>query len=294
MSTVPQSRPPGAWWLPPEKRPNIDHIVIDDGAPVDGMYSERQMRLLAEPLHTSWPGPGEGRSFLALVNVGMFFDVNKPPLVPDMMLSLDVAAGDPRKKENNSYFYWVMGKPPDAVVEIVSNREGGELTSKLKAYPKRDVPYYIVWDPLRYLSDQPLQCFVNVNRKYKPCEPWFSEIGLGLTVWRGVYEGMKGDWLRWVDAEGELIPTGGERAEQERQRAEEEAQRAEEEKERAAEAKSQARRERRRADQEKARAEEEKARADQHKSQAERAKARADALAAKLRALEVDPDKNGA
>jgi hypothetical protein len=42
-----------------------------------------------------------------------------------------------------------------------------------------------------------------------------------------VYENKKDIWLRWCDREGNLILTGGERAEQERHRAEQEHQRAE-------------------------------------------------------------------
>src|SRR5271156_6196248 len=76
--------------LPPEDQPCLDHIVIEDGKPVDGIFSERQMRLLAEALYGSWAGPGEGRTFVALVNVGLFFSTDQPPLVPDVMLSLDV------------------------------------------------------------------------------------------------------------------------------------------------------------------------------------------------------------
>ena len=70
--------------------PNIDHLITEDDTPVDNIFSEKQQRLLTEPLFSSWEGPGEGRSFLALANVGLFHDVHEPPLVPDVMLSLDV------------------------------------------------------------------------------------------------------------------------------------------------------------------------------------------------------------
>ena len=39
---------------------------------------------------------------------------------------------------------------------------------------------------------------------------------LGLTWWDGEFEGRQDTWLRWTDAEGNLIPTGKERAELER------------------------------------------------------------------------------
>ncbi|MCS7047310.1 MAG: hypothetical protein NZO58_13205 [Gemmataceae bacterium] len=36
----------------PEVVPNLDEYQIDDGAPVDGIYSEKQMRLLDDALRT--------------------------------------------------------------------------------------------------------------------------------------------------------------------------------------------------------------------------------------------------
>jgi len=49
---------------------------------------------------------------------------------------------------------------------------------------------------------------------------------LGLTLWEGGFEGKHNTWLRWTNEHGGLIPTGKERAEQERQRATQEHQRA--------------------------------------------------------------------
>jgi len=43
---------------------------------------------------------------------------------------------------------------------------------------------------------------------------------LGLVLWEGTFEGKHDTWLRWTDEHSVLIPTGKERAEQERLRAE--------------------------------------------------------------------------
>src|SRR5947209_19317690 len=97
--------------LDPSLLPNLDDLVTEDGAPVDNIYTEKQYRLLTEPLYSSWGGPGEGRSFLALTDVGWFHTWGQPPLVPDGLLSLDAApAGDLRTKEGRSYFQWLIGK----------------------------------------------------------------------------------------------------------------------------------------------------------------------------------------
>ncbi|NES07622.1 MAG: hypothetical protein F6K22_35475 [Okeania sp. SIO2F4] len=46
-----------------------------------------------------------------------------------------------------------------------------------------------------------------------------SQVGLGLIIWHGIFEGKEYDWLRWCDELGNILLTGDERAEQEKQRA---------------------------------------------------------------------------
>jgi hypothetical protein len=222
--------------LPPELHPCIDHLVTDDGAPVDGIRSEKQMRLLTESIWSSWPGPADGQPFVVLANVGLFFEVGKPPLVPDVMLSLGVELiKDFRLKEAQSYFAWVYGKMPDVVVEIVSNREGGENSTKLAASARIGIPYYLIFDPELHLSDEPLQAYRLVDRKYQRLnEPiWLPGVELGVRLWHGTFDKLEETWLRWVDANGDIIPTGYERAEAEAQSAQTERERAELERARA-------------------------------------------------------------
>ena len=42
----------------PDVAPNIDDLVTEDDTPVDNLPSEKQQRLLTEPLYSSWSGPG--------------------------------------------------------------------------------------------------------------------------------------------------------------------------------------------------------------------------------------------
>src|SRR5262245_42032276 len=96
------------------------------------IFTEKQHRLLVEPLYASWPGPGPGRSFLAVTDVGYFWKVGELALVPDMMLSLDLGpVADLHAKDHRSYFRWLVGKAPEVVVEIISDRSGGEETHKM-------------------------------------------------------------------------------------------------------------------------------------------------------------------
>jgi hypothetical protein len=212
--------------LDPSLIPNLDDLVTEDGAAVDSIYTEKQYRLLTEPLYSSWPGPGDGRPFLALANVGWFHTSGQPPLVPDGLLSLDaLPAGDLRSKEGRSYFQWLIGKAPDVVIEIVSDRRGGEEDFKMQAYARLRALFYVVYDPDNLLQGGVLRAFALERGKYKSVEPrWFPEVGLGLILWEGTFEGQHYAWLRWCDREGRVIPTGAERADEERRRAEETAE----------------------------------------------------------------------
>lgn len=205
-----------------ELTPDIDSLMTEDDTPVDNLPSEKQQRLLIEPLYSSWGGSGEGRPFLAAANVGIFSMVRTPPIVPDMFLSLDVeVAEDWWQKAHRPYFLWEFGKPPDLVLEIVSNQEGGEDSEKKRKYARMRVGHYVIYDPLRQVMPEVLTVYHLGDSVYeREALARFPSLNLGLTLWEGIFEGKQDTWLRWTDAEGTLIPTGKERAEQERQRAE--------------------------------------------------------------------------
>lgn len=236
--------------LPPDLWPNVDDIVTEDDTPVDSIFSEKQQRLLTETLYNAWPGPGDGRPFLAMANVGLFYAIHQPPLVPDALLSLDVQAPeDTEPKINRSYFVWNYGKPPDVVIEVVSNREGGEDTYKLTKYAQLGIDYYAIIDPYNFLNAGRLRLFRLHGSAYQAMRPGLLPgIGLGLKLWQGRYEDMTETWLRWFDTDGRPVPTGGELARSARKWAE------------------------------------------QSEAMAEVAQARADRLAAQLRAAGIDPE----
>jgi len=206
----------------------VDKLVTEDDTPVDNLLAEKQQRLLTEPLYSSWMGlthdpahPSRRRRFLVAANVGLFPSVRQPPLVPDVFLSLDVTvARDWHEKRHRSYFFWEFGKPPEVVIEIVSNREGHEMGRKLNDYAQMGITYYIVYDPLRQLSDQVLQVFEKQRVQYQPFSgSTLPGVGLGVTLWEGEYEGQHATWLRWCDEQGQVIPSGAERAAREAERA---------------------------------------------------------------------------
>ncbi|MBI2376437.1 MAG: Uma2 family endonuclease [Deltaproteobacteria bacterium] len=281
---------------PPE--PDISHIVIDDGEPVDNLISERQMGLLVEPLYASYSGPppredGLTRPFFAGSNIGLFSSIRTLPLVPDAFLSVDVAtpAGS-NDKRKQTYFFWEFGKPPDLVVEVVSNDRGGELSSKVAGYARMRISYYVVFDPYGDLIPSPgVRSFELHQGEYVPtAAPYFPSLGLRLVKWHGTYEGVESDWLRFASLDGSLLLTGSERAAnaEEQARAAEEQARAAEEQARTAEEQARTAEEQARTAEEQARAAEEQARAAEQRAEVDRSEVAR--LREKLRALGVDPD----
>ena len=82
----------------------------------------------------------------------------------------------------------------------------------MRVYARMGVIFYVIHDPEHHLSNVTLRAFVLQRGRYVPTDPrWFPEVGLGLKLWTGVFEGAEGTWLRWCDKEGNVIPTGEER-----------------------------------------------------------------------------------
>lgn len=218
--------------------PNIDHLVLEDDTPVDNFQSEKQQRLLVEPLYSAKALPAP---FLVAANVGLFYKLKGDPVVPDVMLSLGVqCAEDFSQKQNRSYLTWEIGKLPEVCIEIVSNQEGDELTlsrksqKKGKTVAKKDlyaqlhIPYYVVFDPLQQIQEQDemngalLRVWSTSGSRYTELTPlqgisavgqavWLEDVGLGLTLWEGQFEeDVTRLWLRWCDQAGQVIPTGAE------------------------------------------------------------------------------------
>ena len=198
----------------------IGNLLTEDDEPLDNLFSEKQQRLLVEPLYSNWKPidteNGTKRIFFAAANVGLYFAVHQPPLVPDMFISLDVEM--PANLDLNahrSYFVWEFGKVPDVAVEIVSNRKGDELTRKLQDYARIGVTYYVVLDPFGNLGANVLQVYeLGFGKRLRlKSDAVLNEAGLEARMWQGEFEGLTGKWLRWYDADGNLILTGKETAE---------------------------------------------------------------------------------
>ena len=209
----------------------VEDLVMENDTPVDNIFSEKEQRLLTDALYSSWDGTvdeaGNHRKFTVLANVGLFPAIHQRPLVPDVLLSLDVIAQNQQEKRHRSYLLWEFGKLPEVVIEIVSNLKGGELGDKMQKYARLNILYYIVHDHLRLYGEEPLLTFEWKDGRYvRKDNNFLSLVGLGLRLWEGEYQDMSALWLRWCDEKGDLLLTGAERAERETERAERETERA--------------------------------------------------------------------
>jgi hypothetical protein len=94
----------------------------------------------------------------------------------------------------------------------LQDRRGGADTHKLRRYARLGIPYYAIFDRRNLLGQGVLRAFALSEGVYRPLDTaWLAQVGLGLTLWEGEYEGCRGTWLRWCDREGNPIPTGQER-----------------------------------------------------------------------------------
>lgn len=233
--------------------PDANQLVTEDDTPVDNFASAKQQRLLVSSLYSSL----QNQIFLGESNVGIYHIYKKPPIVPDVFLSLDVQVPENWwEKQNRCYLVWEFGKSPEVVIEIVSNKIGDELGDKLKTYEHMRVSYYIVYDPNQQLGEKQLRIYQLIGRRYiETSETWLEQVELGLTLWSGEFEGRQDTWLRWCYQDGTVLPTGDERA----QTAEQLAQTAEQQ-------------------------------AEDERQQKEQALSRAEILAEKLREMGINPD----
>ena len=165
---------------------------------------------------------------------------------PDWFLVLGVPQAQQQEDLRWSYVIWQEGVSPFLVVELLSpgteDEDLGRAPRRIDQPPGKwdvyerllRVPYYVVFD--RYQNGFRLFKLTGVRYEEESISDsryWFEDLGLGLGLWQGRFQGATGAWLRWYNANGDWVSTLAELAEQESQRAEQESQRAEQEKQRA-------------------------------------------------------------
>ena len=104
-------------------------------------------------------------------------------------------------------------RTPDVVIELPSpSTEHVDRGEKMRIYSRiLRVPEYYLYEPESatfeaYRLDVPSSAYVAVDRQ--PTDDCPSEVlGLQLGVRGGTYEQLDGSWLRWLDANGQILPS---------------------------------------------------------------------------------------
>jgi len=218
--------------------PDHTELPEEDGTFVQNFHEHPQSVLLTESLWPILQKLHPDGQFTIGQDSGIYWRITEPlekgAIAPDWFYVPDVPPilnGEIRR----SYVMWQEHVAPLIVMEFVSVTEGGERDhtpseGKFWIYERAiHAPFYVIYDAAKGLVD----VYHLVEGRYQPMPPNerkhfpIPRLGIEIGIWRGEYKNMNLPWLRVWDAQGNLLPTPEERAEQEAQRAEQEAQRAE-------------------------------------------------------------------
>jgi len=204
--------------------PTEDDLPYDDGEPMETARHRDQMILLITSLQLHW---ADRSGYYVGGNMFVHYDPSnkRRSRGPDFFLVLDV-----EDRERKSWVVWQEGmRFPDVIIELLS-----DTTREVDKGEKKALYAQLFRTPEYYLYDPFSQEFIGYHlhgghyeEVQQDAEPKiFSAVA-------GLYLGVRDGWLRWLTADGIVVPTPVERAEQEHQRAEQEHQRAEQERQRA-------------------------------------------------------------
>jgi len=211
--------------LMPAPPPTQDELPCDDGEPMETQRHKWQMDLLIETMDRWLAQRGEG---YAGGNMFVYFDLAQTRgqyfRGPDFFVVLGAPRG-----ERKCWVVWEEGKGPDVIIELLSPRTAAfDQDGKKIIYQNQlRVPEYYWFDPFDPEERAGFALIEGVYRAIPRDDQgrlWSQCLNLALVLWRGVYRGIEGTWLRWATLAGELLPTDAEavqqQVEQERQRAE--------------------------------------------------------------------------
>jgi Uma2 family endonuclease len=231
---VAESLLPEVLEAPPEDIfPKVE-LLETDGEPLESDWHRLEITLLVEAVKYRWRDRSD---FYAGGNMFIYFDEEQARKRsfrgPDFFF-VQGAKRTPLRR------YWVVwqegGRYPDVIIELLSPKTAREDRTTKKAVYETvfRTPEYFCYDP----DTQQLEGWrLGAGLRYAALTPnergwlWSEQLGLWLGTWTGSFQGDEAVWLRFYDADGQLVWTGFEaeqqRAEAERQRAEDQRQRAE-------------------------------------------------------------------
>lgn len=193
---------------PLECLPSSEELLDSDDTPVDNELQILIPSLLLTTLATIWKTRDD---WFFGINMGLYYSVNEPAIVPDGFLSLGV---ERFVGENGrlSYVLWEEdGIPPILALEIIFKTYNSEYEQKKAVYAELGILYYVVYTPTCLSRKHKcLEFYRLVNEEYilqTGDKFWMPEIGLGIRRERGTYLGITREWLFWYDENGDRYST---------------------------------------------------------------------------------------
>lgn len=246
---------------PPDLEPTPPtDLIFDDGEPLESKRHYMAIGVLIRSLVQAY---GERNDYFAGGNMFIYFSnkrvFNRDFRGPDFFVTLDTDG----TRERQGWVVWEEeGRYPDVIVEFLSpTTENIDRTVKKDLYARTfKTRNYFIFDPFKPDSLEGWQ--LHLDQGYQPLVPndrgwlWSDALKLWLGPWEGALDREPPTgichWLRFYDADGNLVPLPEEAAQQRAEAAQQQAELAQQ--------------------------------------QAEAAQQRAERLAEQLRQLGVDPE----
>jgi Uma2 family endonuclease len=191
-------------------------LIDSDGEPLETHWHADEIRLLLDVIYCHFQGRED---FYAGGNMFIYFNReqarNRDYRGPDFFF---VNGGVKRMPMRRYWAIWdEAGRYPDVIIELMSGTTRREdLTVKKDLYEKTFRTHeYFAYDP----DSRELRGW-RLNGTYEPIDAdsrgwlWSEELGLWLGLWQGFFLGHEMPWLRFFHADGRLVPTFAEAAQQ--------------------------------------------------------------------------------
>ncbi|MDD1415637.1 Uma2 family endonuclease [Dolichospermum sp. ST_con] len=201
--------------------PTQAELPCDDGIPMETQRHKLQMDILIDTIQPWLDQRADG-----YVGGNMFVYYSLAQLKnqdfrgPDFFAVLGVP-----KTERLSWVVWEEGKPPDVVIELLSESTANNDKNQKKLIYQNQmrVSEYFWYDPFNPndFAGFDLNSGVYQQIALNDKNHLISKVlDLALVRWQGNYRGVDATWLRWATLDGDLFPTSGEMVGIAQQRAE--------------------------------------------------------------------------